>query len=298
MFPMDFVFRRAESSGLADTVDLIQCADELGLPRYWIGEHHSPGGEATEPAIIAAVLAAVTERITLGVASTLLQYRSPLILANSFLTIERLVPGRVEFAVVPSGADNLHNHEYMHEQRPCARIMAHKQFARAVRELHSLVNTYRLPPGHALTDVRAEPVGPSTPAFIFTGGAGAARLAAEFGRPLAMSLVHGRRPSPQLARDYIDNFQPSPTCPAPELILLIGGIIARSAQAQRAQHQDWRNVHRNSYPPTVVGTPADVEREVRALAGEYSANAVAFLDCAVSLEQRMDNLQRLYSWSN
>lgn len=92
-------------------VDLAVDLDRLGYHRVWYAEHHlSPGVGSASPAVLAAAVAARTERIRVGSGAVLLSTTSPLVAAEQFGTIAALHPGRVDLGLgraftPPGGAD-------------------------------------------------------------------------------------------------------------------------------------------------------------------------------------------------
>ncbi|WP_282945899.1 LLM class flavin-dependent oxidoreductase [Cellulomonas endometrii] len=81
-------------------VDLAVDLDRLGYHRVWYAEHHlSPGVGSAAPAVLAAAVAARTERIRVGSGAVLLSTTSPLVAAEQFGTISALHPGRVDLGL-------------------------------------------------------------------------------------------------------------------------------------------------------------------------------------------------------
>lgn len=101
------------ADAVRQTVDLAADLDRLGYERIWFAEHHLAAGVASaSPAVLAAAVAARTERIRVGSGAVLLSTTSPLIAAEQFGTIAALHPGRVDlglgraFTPPPPGADD------------------------------------------------------------------------------------------------------------------------------------------------------------------------------------------------
>ncbi|GED10807.1 LLM class flavin-dependent oxidoreductase [Cellulosimicrobium cellulans] len=81
-------------------VGLARDLDRLGYHRVWYAEHHlSPGVGSASPAVLAAAVAARTERIRVGSGAVLLSTTSPLVAAEQFGTIAALHPGRVDLGL-------------------------------------------------------------------------------------------------------------------------------------------------------------------------------------------------------
>jgi len=81
---------------LADVLEEIQLADEAGLDVYAVGEHHRPDFAASAPAVILGAGAAVTTRIRLASAVTVLSTDDPVRVFESFSTVDLLSRGRAE----------------------------------------------------------------------------------------------------------------------------------------------------------------------------------------------------------
>ncbi|RUT35025.1 LLM class flavin-dependent oxidoreductase [Arsenicitalea aurantiaca] len=81
---------------LADLLEEIQLADELGLDFYGLGEHHRPDFVASAPVTILAAAAARTKRIRLSTAVTVLSSEDPIRVYQQFATLDLISGGRAE----------------------------------------------------------------------------------------------------------------------------------------------------------------------------------------------------------
>lgn len=77
----------------------IRRADEVGLDVFGIGEHHRAEFLDSAPAVILAAAAAVTERIRLTSAVTVLSAADPVRVFQEFATLDLLSGGRAEMVV-------------------------------------------------------------------------------------------------------------------------------------------------------------------------------------------------------
>ncbi|MGF3057132.1 LLM class flavin-dependent oxidoreductase [Microbacterium sp. YY-01] len=94
--------RTAQSSAdaIAASLDLAQCADELGMRRYWFAEHHNmPAVASTSPPVLIAAAAARTSSIRIGSGGVMLPNHAPLIVAEQFAALEALAPGRIDLGL-------------------------------------------------------------------------------------------------------------------------------------------------------------------------------------------------------
>jgi len=81
---------------LADLMEEVQLADELGLDVFGIGEHHRADYSASSPAVILAAAATRTKRIRLTSAVTVLSSDDPVRVFQDFATLDLLSHGRAE----------------------------------------------------------------------------------------------------------------------------------------------------------------------------------------------------------
>ncbi|RTR25270.1 LLM class flavin-dependent oxidoreductase [Deinococcus radiophilus] len=88
------------AQALEASLALAEVADSAGYLRYWIAEHHNTEafiGPATE--VLIGLAAARTERIRVGSGGVMLPNHSPLKVAENFMTLEALFPGRIDLGL-------------------------------------------------------------------------------------------------------------------------------------------------------------------------------------------------------
>jgi luciferase family oxidoreductase group 1 len=89
-----------EGAALTHTVERAVAAERLGYSRFWVAEHHGvPGIASGAPAVLLAAIGAHTTAIRLGSGGVMLPNHQPLVVAEQFLMLEALHPGRVELGV-------------------------------------------------------------------------------------------------------------------------------------------------------------------------------------------------------
>lgn len=90
----------ADASALHRTVARAQRAEALGYHRFWVAEHHGvPGVASGSPAVLLAAVGAATERIRIGSGGVMLPNHAAFVVAEQFLMLEGLYPGRVDLGV-------------------------------------------------------------------------------------------------------------------------------------------------------------------------------------------------------
>ena len=81
---------------LADLIEEIELADQLGLAFYGLGEHHRADYVASAPVTILAAAAARTKSIRLSTAVTVLSSEDPVRVWQQFATLDLISNGRAE----------------------------------------------------------------------------------------------------------------------------------------------------------------------------------------------------------
>ena len=81
---------------LAELIEEIVLADQVGLDVFGVGEHHRPDYAVSAPAVVLAAAAARTKRIRLTSAVTVLSSDDPVRVFQQFATLDLLSDGRAE----------------------------------------------------------------------------------------------------------------------------------------------------------------------------------------------------------
>lgn len=84
---------------LRNLVEEMALADQVGLDVFAIGEHHRPDYAVSSPAVALAAGAAVTKRIKLSSAVTVLSSDDPVRVFQQFATVDGISNGRAEIMV-------------------------------------------------------------------------------------------------------------------------------------------------------------------------------------------------------
>ena len=86
----------SEAERIAAIVQIAQRADEVGLDVFAIGEHHNPPFFSSSPTTLLAHIAAMTERIILSTAVTLITTNDPVKIAEDYAMLQHLATGRLD----------------------------------------------------------------------------------------------------------------------------------------------------------------------------------------------------------
>lgn len=90
---------KTDSQVMSELIDHIILADEVGLDRFGIGEHHRAEFLDSAPALILAAAARETKNITLSSAVTVLSTADPVRVFQQYATLDILSNGRAELVV-------------------------------------------------------------------------------------------------------------------------------------------------------------------------------------------------------
>ena len=90
----------SEGEALQHSVERAIAAEELGYHRFWVAEHHAvPGIASGSPAVLLAAIGSRTGLIRLGSGGVMLPNHRPLVVAEQFLMLQALFPGRIDLGL-------------------------------------------------------------------------------------------------------------------------------------------------------------------------------------------------------
>jgi probable LLM family oxidoreductase len=188
---------------LADLLEEIELADQLGLDVFGVGEHHRPDYAVSAPAVVLGAAAARTRRIRLTSAVSVLSSDDPVRVFQQFATVDLLSGGRAEIMAgrgsfiesYPLFGYALEDYDALFEEK--LRLLLRIREAERVS----------WPPGglRAPIDDRGvypRPLQDPLPVWVAVGGtpASVARTGA-LGLPMALAIIGG---TPERFRPYAD----------------------------------------------------------------------------------------------
>src|SRR3954467_9430705 len=86
----------SEAERIDAIAQIARRADEVGLDVFAIGEHHNPPFFSSSPTTVLAHIAALTERIVLSTAVTLITTNDPVEIAEDYAMLQHLAKGRMD----------------------------------------------------------------------------------------------------------------------------------------------------------------------------------------------------------
>ncbi|MFI6743022.1 LLM class flavin-dependent oxidoreductase [Nonomuraea sp. NPDC050451] len=208
------------------TTEVAKTAERLGFQRLWLAEHHSiPDIASTSPAVLLAHLAAHTTTIRLGSGGVMLPNHTPLTVAEQFLTLEALHPGRVDLGVgrAPGG----------HPAVAQALRRSDADFGEQVEQLMGFLDGF-FSPGHPYAGIQVARAVNAPPLWILGASEQGARLAGRLGRPFA--FAYHLRPGETRAAlaAYRESFQPSDVLDRPYVMVSVWVVAGDTSEEARA----------------------------------------------------------------
>jgi len=311
-----------EGSSVADaiaaTIDLAQMADDLGYHRYWCAEHHGSHALANPaPEIMIARLAATTKRLRLGSGGVMLPYYSPWKVAEQFLLLEALFPGRIDLGLgrAPGG-----------DQRTARAVAggqpASDQFPEQVALLAALLGG-DLPENHPYRELVMQPRTGSKPEIWMLGSSDfGGHLAAQLGIRFCFAHFINARDGEQVARFYREHFQPAYEQKPYSAVALFVICADTEQEAQdlsaavdlRRLYQAYghnapipgiASARAMQYSPrdldiiaseqarSIIGTPETVAARMHELKDSFAADEIVVLTVAASYKARQRSAQLL-----
>jgi luciferase family oxidoreductase group 1 len=289
-----------------------------------VSEHHNnPAIVGTAPEILISAIAATTSHLRVGSAGVMLPHYAPYKVAEQFRVLEAIAPGRIDIGLGRApGSDGRTAYALnpMANERP-------QQFPNDVRDLRDWLAGSALREGHPFANVKANPSGDTSPQMWILGSSDyGAQVAAHFGLPYAFAwfFTDGQGGAEAL-RIYRETYRPSERHPTPRPALCVWALAAETTQdaehqfmsrarfrllrdrgifgpiehpdiaaaysytdQERARLEDYR---RNA----IIGTGAEVARQITALAERVGAEEMAIVTWAFDERVRTKSYQLIAS---
>jgi probable LLM family oxidoreductase len=177
---------------LAELIDQVQRADEVGLDSFGIGEHHRREFLDSAPAVILAAAAARTKRIRLSSAVSVLSAADPVRLFQEYATLDLLSRGRAEMVVgrgssieaFPLFGFDLHDYDALFEEKLALLLK--------IRDEEQVHWSGRFRPALTGQGVYPRPLQRPLPIWVGVGGTPQSFVrAGTFGLPLMVAIIGG-----------------------------------------------------------------------------------------------------------
>ncbi|MEJ1158322.1 LLM class flavin-dependent oxidoreductase [Prosthecomicrobium sp. N25] len=193
---------------LANLMEEIRLADEVGLDVFGIGEHHRADYVVSAPAVVLAAAAAITRRIRLTSAVTVLSSDDPVRVFQDFATLDLISGGRAEI-MAGRGSFIESFPLFGYDLQDYDELFAEKlELLLALRASERVTWEGRHRPALTNQAVYPRPVQDPLPVWIAVGGTPqSVARAATLGLPLAIAIIGGMperfRPLVELYREVL-----------------------------------------------------------------------------------------------
>lgn len=220
--------REALDQALAAAVE----AEHLGFHRFWFAEHHHVTGYAAQdPASLIAAASQRTSRIRLGSGAVLLNHYSAFSVAERFLMLESLAPGRVDLGLGRSSATPLIDYALRRDRNSQPVNDFNDQVQEVIGYLH-----HAFDPAHPFATIDLTAGTDGVPEVWLLGSSGAsAGLAARLG----IGYTFGGHINPDLTtralRHYREGFTKTPFGTGTAAPMLALNIVAADDEEQAHQ---------------------------------------------------------------
>lgn len=226
--------RRGQTSAdaIAASIALARRADDLGLRRFWLAEHHNmPSVASTNPPVLLGVLAGRTRRIRLGSGGVMLPNHAPFVIAEQFAVLEAVAPGRIDVGIGRAPGSDPVISALLRSTGHTSEVDA---FPDHVRDIGALLGRggagLRLATGEEYT-VRATPAAAGTPEIWLLGSSDySAGLAGALGLPYVFAHHFSGEGTERALDTYRRHFEPSEHLGAPHAFLTVNAVAAESEE--------------------------------------------------------------------
>ena len=285
---------------IRESIELAKHCDRLGYHRYWVSEHHNSDSiVGTAPEVLMAAIAATTTRIRIGSAGVMLPHYSALKVAEQFRVLEGIAPGRIDLGVGRAPGSDRQTAFALNPHQNAA-----EEFPQQVQDLQAWVSGAQLSAGHAFRDIKAHPLGPTSPELWILGSSDyGAQLAAYLGLPYAYAyfFTEGRGTEQALAL-YRQLYRPSVAHLLPHATICVWALAADSeAEARRLlkTREQWRiGFEQGLRTPLVSPEDADTAYAQYGVAERTTIDALrgkAIVGTAAQVSARLEELAKTFA---
>ncbi len=197
-----------QAQAVRESLEVAKAAERLGYHRFWVAEHHNIGGLGSPaPEILIAAASQITSTIRLGSGGVMLVNYSPLKVAEVFMELEALAPGRIDLGVGRAlGTDQRTGGAL----RSSGSEAFPQYFALLSAWLLDASGVEPITDAHPAREIHANPAGPSHPdLFLLCTSVESAIFAAQAGVGMVFAEFIARADGGPAVAAYKGAFRPS-----------------------------------------------------------------------------------------
>lgn len=257
--------------GLKNTVAIAQKAEEIGLNRYWLAEHHNmPGIASAATSVLLSHIGSQTQRIRIGSGGVMLPNHAPIVIAEQFGTLQALYGDRIDLGVGRAPGTDGATFQALRRQ-----MQDGDRFPQDVQEL-----LFFLGDESDNSPVQAFPGANSqVPIWILGSSLFGATLAAKLGLPYAFASHFAPRMMTQAIATYRQYFEPSAYLQQPYLMLAANLLLADDDVTARYHFTSTQQ----SFVRLRRGGRGQMPKPVASMDGHWNAAEKAMVDEALSV---------------
>ena len=231
------------------SVELAQHVERLGYRRFWMSEHHAMATLAcASPEVVLARVGAATRQIRIGSGGIMLPHYAPMKVAENFLTLHAMYPGRVDLGVGrAAGGGAIEAAALRRERQGSALHGPADDFPEQMAELLAWLGQGEgFPPSHPFSRIELSPAsadtGPRSGPQVWLLGSSmwGSAAAAQWGLPYAFAHFFSPVATRAALESYRRAFRPSPMLAAPRAVAAVGVIVADTDEEARYLHASVR----------------------------------------------------------
>ena len=301
------------AQAIAETIETVQLAEQLGYNRFWVSEHHNSSMIAgSAPEVLMVKLADVTRKIRIGSGGIMMPNHSALKVAENFRLLETLFPGRIDLGMgrAPGG-----------DRVTASMLNPSNTFSEEsyLRQLEHLQAYFRDDAATQYGPLLAVPQSESIPEqwILSSSVGGSSLIAAKFGLGMVVARFISAQASAQMVQQYKQDFQPSDQFPEPKTMLAIsvlcGDTEEKAAKLRKLSDYNLLKFEQGKFEPMgspdelddyeftpeekfrignnsgriVSGTPDQVKLQLMALAAEFDTDEIIVTTMTYSHQDRL-----------
>jgi luciferase family oxidoreductase group 1 len=301
------------TQAIAETIETVRLAEQLGYHRFWVSEHHNSTMIAgSTPEVLMVKLADETRTIRIGSGGIMLSNHSALKVAENFRMLETLFPGRIDLGTGRApGGDRITSSLLNPSNR-----FREEDYREQLEHLYAY---FRDEAGTEYGRLLAVPQSPGIPQqwVLSSSAGGSSTLAAQLGLGLVIARFINGHAGPELTEQYRKQFRPSDQFPEPQAMLGITVFCAdteeKASQLRKLSDYTLLMFERGRFEPIgpyeaianyqfsadeqlrlehnrgriVSGTPGQVKEQLTALADAYGIDEIIVSTMTYAQQDRL-----------
>ncbi len=307
------------AQAIAETVETAKIAEQLGYHRFWVSEHHNStliAGSA--PELLMVKLADETNTIRIGSGGIMLPNHSALKVAENFRMLETLFPGRIDLGIGRAPGGDRVTASLLNPSN----TFSEESYVTQLEHLHAFFHD-EASTGHGRILAVPQSAGIPKQWILSSSAGGSSALAAKFGLGMVVARFINGHATPEIVRQYREQFQPSDELKKPQALLAISVLCAdteeKAAQLRKLSDYNLLKFERGIFEPMssadeiatyrfspeelfriehnkgriVSGTPASVKTQLSTLADQFNVDEIIITTMTYSQQDRMHSFELL-----